>query len=195
MIVPVLLLVLSLCGLAFALIVPGMSDLLLLAAPSSLAALWLILQAWPRRDDTPQRPLVVIDGSNVMHWWDQVPKLSPVRDVVRRLEAMGYTPGIVFDANAGHRLIGRYQHDHDFAKLLGLPTSRVLVVDKGTPADPKILAAARDMNASVISNDQFRDWAQRFPEVQQPGFLVRGGYRDGRLWLDLDEAAEAARSA
>ncbi|SDZ60416.1 hypothetical protein SAMN05444004_13012 [Jannaschia faecimaris] len=47
---------------------------------------------------------------------------------------------------------------------------------------------ARDMGAIVVTDDRYRDWADDFPEVRRKGHLVRGGYRDGKLWLNLPEA-------
>ncbi|AHM05889.1 hypothetical protein roselon_03647 [Roseibacterium elongatum DSM 19469] len=183
------LLVLSLAGLAAALVLPGLSDLVLITGPSALASLFLLLRGWGvrrRPGGAGKAGYIVIDGSNVMHWADGTPRLDPVQEVVRHLERRGFTPGVVFDANAGYLLSGRYQHDHAFEKLLGLPRDRVMVVDKGTPADPTILRAASDMTARVVSNDRYRDWAAEFPQIRQPGFLVRGGYSGGQLWLDLD---------
>jgi hypothetical protein len=90
----------------------------------------------------------------------------------------------VFDANAGYKLSGRYMDDRPLAFVLGLPTDRVLVVPRGEPADPVILKAARELGASVLSNDRFRDWAEQFPEVAQPGHLLRGGYHGGVLWME-----------
>jgi hypothetical protein len=64
----------------------------------------------PRR--TPKRskpsgPYILVDGSNVMHWQDNTPKLAPLLAVVQRLQALGYAPGVVFDANVGWKLDGR----------------------------------------------------------------------------------------
>jgi len=36
----------------------------------------------------------------------------------------------------------------------------------------------------VVSNDRFRDWAEAHPEVLEPGRLIRGGFRGGKLWLE-----------
>jgi hypothetical protein len=190
--VPSFLLILSLVGVAIALFFPGLSDLLLLAGPMALASLILLWKARRRGGDAgPEAPArwVVIDGSNVMHWADGTPRLEPLLDVIAELERLGFTPGVVFDANAGHLLQGRYQHDRALGRRLGLPTDRIMVVDKGTPADPMILTAARDMGGRVVTNDRYRDWAGQFPEVQEPGFLIRGGYRAGQLWLSLDGVA------
>jgi hypothetical protein len=62
----------------------------------------------------------------------------------------------------------------------------VMVVAKGVQADGFILQSARDLQARIVSNDRFRDWQDTFPEVASAGYLVQGGYREGRLWLDLD---------
>ncbi len=136
-----------------------------------------------QRRKGPER-LVVVDGSNVLHWKDNTPQIETLQEVLRLLEARGYTPGVVFDANAGYLIAGKYKHDYAFGKLLGLPHDRVLVVAKGQPADPIILAVAQDQAARVVSNDRYRDWAKDHPEVAEPAHFLRGGYRDGALWLD-----------
>ncbi|WP_284323522.1 NYN domain-containing protein [Cypionkella aquatica] len=127
----------------------------------------------------------MIDGSNVMHWKDGVPQIEAVQAVVDRLRFAGYAPGVVFDANAGYKLAGKYRHDYALGKLLGLPADQVMVVDKGTPADPVILASAKALGARIVSNDRFRDWRTAHPEVAAPGHVIAGGYRDGQLWLDM----------
>ena len=40
------------------------------------------------------------------------------------------------------------------------------------------------MDAPIVTNDRYRDWAGEYPEIAEPGRLIRGGYRDGVLWLD-----------
>lgn len=202
MVVPVLLSIACLALSAWA-VAAGLPDLLLIFLPSALAALVLLLRARRhpaapaeaplparrglfRRSPAPPPRWIVVDGSNVLHWQDNVPRLSTLRAVLADLSARGYTPGVVFDANAGYKISDRYQHDGALGKLLGLPADRVLVAPKGNPADPLILAAARDLGARIVSNDRFRDWVETHPEVATPGQLIRGGYRDGRLWLDLD---------
>ncbi len=117
---------------------------------------------------------VLIDGSNVMHWQDNTPSLQTVCRVVDQVRGLGYVPGVVFDANAGWKLAGRYLHDQDFAQLLGIEPRQVLVVEKGTQADPFLLQTAREFGARIVTNDRFRDWAETNPEVRSPGFLIRG---------------------
>ena len=211
--VPVILFLLSLAAVAVVLAVPGWSDLIVIAAASAVASLivlvWKLLflpvrgQAPEATGPRPTRPArrkaepqwIVVDGSNVMYWRDGTPQIDTVRAVIGRLRDLGYTPGVVFDANAGHLLEGRYRHDHAFGRMLGLPEERVMVVPKGSPADPVILTAARDLGARIVTNDRYRDWAADHPEVATPGQLVRGEYRDGALWLDLAPARDPRRPA
>lgn len=211
MIVPFLLCLASAIGLALALVLPGWQDGVLLAGPMLLASVWLLLRVWlavdagreanavskqaaaqtgpPRRGAFARKrappKYVVMDGSNVMHWKDNVPQIEPVRAVLAQLTVAGFAPGVVFDANAGYTVMGKDKHDHAFGKLLGLPHGRLIVVAKGTPADPMILASARELGARIVSNDQFRDWAGTHPEVSVPGHVIAGGYRDGQVWLNI----------
>ena len=134
----------------------------------------------------------MIDGSNVMHWQDNLPNLAPVKAVVAEVQRHGYVPGVVFDANAGWKLQGRYLHDGDFAQLLGLERRQVLVVAKGTQADPFLLQTARDLGARIVTNDRFRDWAETHPEVLDPSFLIRGRIQDGTLRLQGRAAKDGA---
>ena len=158
-------------------------ELMLLGGLCSFGAAALLAHAYLRQ--RKRGPILLLDGSNIMHWRGGTPDLAPVRDVIAQVSIQGFTPGVVFDANAGYKLEGRYLHHPALARALGLPSSRVMVVHKGDVADGLILRAARDHGARVISNDRFRDWAGDFPEVARPGFLIRGRYLQGRLELDL----------
>lgn len=195
MTVRLVLLVLCLAAVAALSLDPAWADARVVAVPGVLASLLLVLLrlrgAARRGGPAPEARWIVVDGSNVMYWKDGTPQVGTVRDVVARLVALGYAPGVMFDANAGHLLAGAYRHDGAFARMLGLPQDRVMVVPKGTQADGYILQAARDLGARVVTNDRFRDWIEQFPEVRQPGHLVRGNYRDGALWLDLASPAAA----
>lgn len=180
---PFVLFLMSVAGAAFGYGLTGAFDSgpVMLALLSAGAALILMLRAKPPAA-APRR--IVVDGSNIMHWQGEVPQMATLRDVVRALTDQGYQPGIVFDANAGYKLAGRYMDDKPLARALGLRADQVLVVPKGAPADPVILRVARELGAPVLSNDRFRDWAEEFPEVAEPGHVRRGGYRDGALWME-----------
>ncbi|MCK0140774.1 hypothetical protein [Aliiroseovarius sp. F47248L] len=171
----------------------------MITVPCALASLFLLVRFFhkldpvqkakkpkPRSKPAKRRPekRVVIDGSNVMHWKDGEPSFDPLHDVISKLKLLGFTPGVMFDANAGHLLEGRYLDDADMAARLLLPEDAVVVVEKGRPADPIILAAATNIGAIVVSNDRYRDWVDEFPEIQKQGFLVRGRYKSGKLKLN-----------
>lgn len=161
---------------------PALADLLLLSIPVIVAALVI----WFRRSRRQKhKQWIMLDGSNIMHWKDGTPDLAPIKDVLKKLAENGYTPCVLFDANAGYLLFGHYGREREFSSKLGLPENQILVVPKGTPADPYILSAARDLGASVITNDRYRDWEQDFPEVRSAGHLCKGGYRGKSLWLTL----------
>lgn len=185
MIAPIVLLLASSIAMAGTLLVPEWSDFLIVTGPCFLASVFLLIRAFIRRSKERKSQWIIIDGSNVMHWREGTPQIETVKEAVGHLSVLGYTPGVMFDANAGYLLTGKYLHDGAFAKVLGLPKERVMVVPKGTPADPMILAAARDLGAKIVTNDRFRDWADQHPEVHQPGHLIRGGYSSGKIWLEL----------
>lgn len=155
----------------------------------------MVLAVVLHRIQSRRRPVILIDGSNVMHWRDGTPSLAPLRAVIGVVRAAGFELGIVFDANAGYKLFGRYLDDADLARKLDLPADQVLVVPKGQPADPVLLAIARDRGASIITNDRYRDWAETHPEIATPGHLIRGGWRDDEIWLDLAASGSAKTAA
>lgn len=193
----VLIFILSLVGIMVVMIRPELADLLLVFGPCALASLVLLLQqlrqGWFRRSRPAPKVAkrwVILDGSNVMHWKDGKPRIETVRTVMSHFFANGYNVSIVFDANAGYLTSGHYLHDSGFADALGISQDRVIVVPKGTPADPIILAAARDRGARIVTNDRFRDWAGDYPEVRTRGHLIRGGFKSGRLWLNLRTKAK-----
>ena len=148
------------------------------AIAAALVWLWLILR--PRR---PERPFLIIDGSNVLYWNGNTPKLDTVISLVKLLGKQGFDPGVIFDANAGYLVADRYLDDRAFARLLGLPSKQVMVVPKGTPADQYILQASQDFDVRVVTNDRFRDWVDAFPKQATPNNLITGGFAKGKVWL------------
>ena len=168
----------------------------------ALVAVFLLL--WYRRSRGPRpgvsagptgdaRQTVLIDGSNVIYWLDNTPQLAPLLQVVHDLSKRGLKPGVVFDANVGYKLTGKFMGERDLSRMLSLPRDQILVVPKGTQADPFLLETARDLKARIVTNDRFRDWVDRYPDVAKPERLVRGSIRDGRVQLPGLEVKEGAR--
>lgn len=135
---------------------------------------------------------VLVDGSNVIYWQDNTPQLEPLLQVVQDLSRRGLKPGVVFDANVGYKLSGKFLGERDLSRLLSLPRDQILVVPKGTQADSFLLETARDLKAPIVTNDRFRDWVDRYPDVAQQGRLITGGIRDGQIWLKGLAAKEGA---
>lgn len=186
---PFILLIISAIALA-ATVHFNLPDLQFLAAICSLGSfLLLLMAAWRNTQATRQtaesKPYILLDGSNVMHWDGGKPSLEPLKHAVWSLSEQGYTPGVVFDANAGYKLFGRYMHHGALARTLHLPKRQVMVVNKGETADAFLLNVARDLNARIVTRDRFRDWAEDFPEVKKNGFLISGRYHDGAVELRL----------
>lgn len=161
----------------------------LLALVTATAALILILREAVARRLAGRRPKpgpawVVIDGSNVMFWQGEVPRLATVAAVVGEATRAGLKPLVWFDANAGYRVANRYMGARALSRALGLPARQVRIAPSGKPADPLLLADAARLGTGVITNDRYRDWAGDYPAVRVPGVLVPGQVTDGVARLD-----------
>jgi hypothetical protein len=105
--------------------------------------------------------VVLVDGSNVAHSTEgegaQVSNIVAIRD---KLREEGLEPIIVADAALRHQIddANRYEQLIDAGEVRQAPA--------GTDADYFILAFARELNASIVSNDRFRDRIKEFPEVR-----------------------------
>lgn len=145
-----------------------------LALAAVAVLVFVALGLWWRRPAAPARPVVVIDGSNVMHWADGTPKIEAVRAVINDVAARGFQPLVYFDANVGYKLIGQHADAARLAQWLKLKARQVEVVPSGTPADPWLIERAIALDARVVSNDRFQDWRGDYPALRRKGFLVGG---------------------
>ena len=139
---------------------------------------------WRRSE--PRRPVIVVDGSNVMHWQDDVPTIEALERVLADLTAKGFVPHVFFDANVGYKLVGRHLDPGALARALALPRSQIFVAPSRTPADPLLIAHALRIQARIVSNDRFRDWRDDFPEVSDEGRLVPGRLKGEQVELRLE---------
>jgi hypothetical protein len=105
-------------------------------------------------------PLVLVDGSNVAHSseGDQA-LLGNIVLVCEKLREVGYEPVVVVDAALRHQIDDRpgYVRMVDDGKIRQAPA--------GTDADYFILSFARELDASIVSNDRFRDRQKVFPDA------------------------------
>jgi hypothetical protein len=113
----------------------------------------------PSHRDAPGA-LVIVDGSNVAHSSEgEKGVLANITAVCDKLREEGYEPVVVVDAALRHQIDDRaaYERLVDAGSLRQAPA--------GTDADYFILSFARELDASIVSNDRFRDRKKAFPDA------------------------------
>ncbi|MDB4879466.1 MAG: Ribonuclease Zc3h12a-like protein [Gemmatimonadetes bacterium] len=112
-----------------------------------------------RRHD-PAGSLVLVDGSNVAHSseGDQA-LLGNICAVCDKLRDEGYECLVLVDAALRHQIDRRAEYERmvDAGEIRQAPA--------GTDADYFILSFARELDASIVSNDRFRDRQKVFPDA------------------------------
>jgi hypothetical protein len=106
--------------------------------------------------------VVLVDGSNVAHSTEgEAPRVANLLAVRDKLREEGDDPIIVADAALRHQI--------DDAKAYEQLIDGGLVrqAPAGTDADYFLLSFARELDASIVSNDRFRDRIKQFPEVKE----------------------------
>ena len=130
--------------------------------------------------------LLLVDGSNVMHWGEGVPSMPVLRLVVQAIAARGFVPLVYFDANVGYKLADRYLSEAEIAaQFPGVQADQIVIVPGGQPADPHIIEAALRHQSRVVTNDRFMDWRAQYPAIREKGFLVKGRVAGDRVELRL----------
>lgn len=194
----------ALCTAAAAvMVVPGLPPDIAVYAPYlaitlGLMALWVaagLVQRGLARLFTwafvKPKPVIVVDGSNVMHWQNDVPSVKALTLVLSDLTARGFAPHVYFDANVGYKLFNRAIDRGDLAWQLDLRPSQITLAPSRTPADPLLIAHAIKAGVRVVTNDRFMDWRDQFPQIRGRGFLVPGVVKGDRVELRF-VATEAA---
>ena len=104
---------------------------------------------------------VIVDGSNVAHSSEgEKALLGNIRVVRDKLVEEGYEPVIVADAALRHQI------DEEAAFEQMVESGEIRQAPAGTDADFFILSFARELEATIVSNDRFKDRVQAFPEVR-----------------------------
>ena len=104
--------------------------------------------------------LVLVDGSNVAHSseGDQA-LLANITLVCDKLREEGYEPLVLVDAALRHQIDDK----RTLERLVDDGT--IKQAPAGTDADYFILSFARELDASIVSNDRFRDRQKVFPDA------------------------------
>jgi hypothetical protein len=106
--------------------------------------------------------VVIIDGSNVAHSTEgDSARLDNIRIVSAKLTEEGYEPVVVVDAALRHQIDDKAGYE------AMVEDGRIRQAPAGTDADYFILSFARELNASVVSNDRFKDRLEAFPEARE----------------------------
>jgi hypothetical protein len=105
--------------------------------------------------------VVLVDGSNVAHSIEgEPPHVANLVAIREKLREEGLEPIIVADASLRHQI----DDPASYEKMID--DGLVRQAPAGTDADYFILSFARELNASIVSNDRFRDRMKQFPEVR-----------------------------
>ena len=116
----------------------------------------------PRTGPRPESERVIVDASNVAHSTEKTtPRLANVTLIRDRLTLDGMTPILVADAALRHQI-----DDADGYEAL-VKAGEIQQAPAGTDADYFILTFARELDASVLSNDRFKDRIAHFPDVKE----------------------------
>ena len=108
------------------------------------------------------RPRALIDGSNVAHATEgEVARLANILLVRDKLFEQGFDPIIVTDAALRHQIDDSAQYEQLVAD------GTVHQAPAGTDADYFLLSFAKELDASLVSNDRFRDRSRQFAEVRR----------------------------
>ena len=113
------------------------------------------------QDEEDNSPRVLVDASNVAHATEGgEARLRNITLVQEKLREEGLQPIVVADAALRHQIDDKAAYE----KLVDDGT--VHQAPAGTDADYFILTFARELDASVLSNDRFKDRIAHFPEVK-----------------------------
>ena len=106
--------------------------------------------------------VVIVDGSNVAHSTEgDHARLQNIRLIVEKLREEGCEAVVVVDAALRHQI----DDAAGYEKLV--EAGEIKQAPAGTDADYFILSFARELDASVVSNDRFKDRLAAFPEARE----------------------------
>jgi hypothetical protein len=131
----------------------------------------------------------VVDGSNALFGGgtSDKPLVKNLETVTRELKAAGWKPVVFVDASR------KYDVD-DPIRLKAMISRRLIYEAKPkTPADLWILRYATERGCKVLSNDRFKEWAEKFPIVADAERFMRfavvpdgNGGGSARFWGESD---------
>lgn len=131
----------------------------------------------PETQRQPRSNVVLVDGSNVAHSSEGAePRLANILAVRDKLIEDGLDPIVVVDAALRHRIDDERQYE----QLIDDGTIRQ--APAGTDADYFLLEFAEEFDASIVSNDRFRDRIEKYPQLRNR--LVKFMVVEGEVVLE-----------
>ena len=135
-------------------------------------------------DSQAQPGTVYIDGTNVMFWKPDRSgaALEYLLGIVRHFDRTGVCYKVLFDASSRYKL-GDGERTV-FEKLLNEHPDRFVQVPARTRADEFLLMLANgDPSSRIMSNDIFRQYANRFPWIADRARFIRGMVMGDQVFL------------
>ena len=106
--------------------------------------------------------VVLVDGSNVAFSSEgEVGQLKNILAIRERLVADGFEPIVVVDAALRHKI----DDPQGYERLVD--EGVIKQAPAGTDADYFILSFAEELDASVVSNDRFKDRIKQYPALRK----------------------------
>jgi hypothetical protein len=113
-------------------------------------------------NESGEKKIVLVDGSNVAHSAERgQARVENIILVCEKLAEEGLAPVVVVDAALRHQI----DDEDKYEELVG--KGEIRQAPAGTDADYFILSFARELDASIVSNDRFKDHQNAFPEARE----------------------------
>jgi hypothetical protein len=123
-----------------------------------------------------EKKLALVDGSNVAHSSEQGARIENIILICEKLAEDGLQPVVVVDAALRHQIDDEDKYEELVAR------GEIHQAPAGTDADYFILSFARELDASIVSNDRFRDHEKGFPDARDR--MVRYMIVEGEVVLE-----------
>jgi hypothetical protein len=120
--------------------------------------------------------IALVDGSNVAYSVEGGARIENIILICEKLAEDGLEPIVVVDAALRHQI-----DDEDKYEEL-VEQGEIRQAPAGTDADYFILSFARELDASIVSNDRFRDHEQGFPDARDR--MIRYMIVEGEVVLE-----------
>jgi hypothetical protein len=110
---------------------------------------------------SPARKDVIVDGTNIAYYLtpDGKPSVSNILRAMNSLTYLKLRVKVVVSSALKHMI----DKPEKLSELI--QEGYIIEAPRGTDDDLTIITMAEKLNANIISNDRFLNWAQRYPWV------------------------------